>query len=122
MRIKQEFLDNWLAKLRRGEYNQYCGGLVDYQCANGRCAAGVLINDDDIVPKNDGRLIAYLVKCKDKTILELPDTVLIWNGGLSTISYINDFEHVSFKDIAETLEKNQIDGTFYNVPEEIRAN
>ncbi len=120
MRIKKEFLDKWLAKLRSGEFIQYQGGLVDYNNPCGRCAAGVMLEYSDIVPIKDGCYTRYRVSNMNNVVSELPDIGVLWDEEKTTVSYINDWEDVSFNNIAAILEHNQLNGTFMSVPEEIR--
>jgi hypothetical protein len=41
--------------------------------------------------------------------------------GTSKITDLNDFYRVRFADLVSILKENQLNGTFDNVPEEIRA-
>ncbi len=119
MRIKEEFLEEWIKRLLSGKYKQIVGKLISDFDSDCRCAVGVLINEEDFVFSGVFQHLKIISTTDYRFYVNIN---LIYGGDVTTIVHLNDKRLIDFEGIAGILEKNQIDGTFYNVPEEIRAN
>ncbi len=117
MRIKQELFEEWVTKLRSEQYKQIFGTFISSSDAKCRCAAGLMIPENNIFKGIGPVKISSVEQAHYFASVSLRkdefNSVELWR--------LNDIFKCSFTDIAFLVEKAQENNAFFYVPGEIRA-